>query len=416
MNARDGVAASQPEARLASNGSVSPASIDPVRVLYVEPNEDGTVGGSHKILYDLVVRLSPEFHPTVLFYQENLWAERMREAGVDVVCWEEERQGEIRGLKKGGKMSTGLTLAGAIRRRRQLLREGRFDLVHLNNSPFVGYDDWLPAARLVGIPCVTYKMGNDRAPKDAIEAFAIRQFDAYFPLSLIMKQALEGNGVDPAKIELTYPGIDFDEITSIDFRPAQAVREEFGVGPGQLLVVMVGNIRHWKGQHVVVDALAGLTPEERAVLRVLFVGDTGPSSADYRAGLDDSIKGAGLGEMTLFTGRREDVPDILEAADIAIHASVIPEPFGLVVQEAMLHGCATVAADEGGPVEMITDDTGITFSPARPEELTAALRSLIDDPELRTRLAGNARERARIFDQSSHVQGIERRYARILGL
>ena len=289
-------------------------------------------------------------------------------------------------------------------------------MVHLNNSPFVGYDDWLPAARLVGIPCVTYKMGNDRSPKDAIEAFAIRQFDAYFPLSLIMQRALEHNGVDPAKIELTYPGIDFEEITSTEFRPADAVRKEFGVQPGQLLVVMVGNIRHWKGQHVVVDALAQLAPEERSVLRVLFVGDTDAGSVDYHAGLVGSIEASGLEDITVFTGRREDVPDILEAADIAIHASVIPEPFGLVVQEAMLHGCATVAADEGGPVEMITEDTGITFSPAEPEQLTVALRSLIHDQDLRARLAENARHRARIYDLSSHVEGIERRYARVLGL
>ncbi len=416
MKARDRSTPVHSAAHVGLNGSSPAASTASIRVLYVEPNEDGTVGGSHKILYDLVVRLSPEFHPTVLFYQENLWAERMREAGVDVVCWEEERQGELRGLKKGGKVSTGLTLAGAIRRRRELLREGRFDLVHLNNSPFVGYDDWLPAARLCGIPCVTYKMGNDRAPKDAIEAFAIRQFDAYFPLSLIMQQALEGNGVDPAKIELTYPGIDFDEITSTDFRAPQAVRDEFGVGRGQLLVVMVGNIRHWKGQHVVVEALAQLTAEERSALRVLFVGDTDPGSVDYRAGLVNSIEKAELQDMTVFTGRREDVPDILEASDIAIHASVIPEPFGLVVQEAMLHGCATIAADEGGPVEMITEDTGITFSPTEPEQLAEALRSLIHQEDLRTRLASNARDRARIFDQRSHVQGIERRYARVLGL
>jgi glycosyltransferase involved in cell wall biosynthesis len=394
----------------------SPRPLGATRVLYVEPNEDGTVGGSHKILYDLVVRLSPSFLPTVLFYQKNLWADRMRSAGVDVVCWEEVRQNERRGLQTGGRVSTGLTLAGAVRRRRQLLREGRFALVHLNNSPFVGYDDWLPAARLVGIPCVTYNMGNDRAPRNSLEAFAIRQFDAYFPLSLIMQRALEQNGVDPAKIELTYPGIDFEKIARTEFRPADAVREEFGVEPDQLLVVMVGNIRHWKGQHVVIDALARLTAEERSSLRVLFVGETDGGSLDYHAGLVESIEVAGLGGTTLFTGRREDVPDILEAADVAIHASVIPEPFGLVVQEAMLHGCATVAADEGGPVEMITDDTGMTFSPSEPGQLTDALRRLMADPDLRTRLAENARHRARIFDQSSHVEGVERRYAQILSL
>ncbi|MEJ2538835.1 MAG: glycosyltransferase family 4 protein [Gemmatimonadota bacterium] len=400
----------------ASRGVAGSALQEPKRILYVEPNEDGTVGGSHKILYDLVVRLSPNFHATVLFYQDNIWADRLKERGFDVLTWDDIRSGELRGLKSGGKVSTGLALAGAIRRRRQLLREGHFDMVHLNNSPFVGYDDWLPAARLVGVPCVTYKMGNDRAPKDAIEAFAIRQFDAYFALSRIMQRSLERNGVPPEKIELTYPGIDFDEVDCAEYRPAEEVRAEFGVQPGQLVVVMVGNIRQWKGQHVVVEALAQLEAEERAALRLLFVGDTDEGSMDYRAGLEESIRSAGLEDTAIFTGRREDVPHILEAGDIAIHASVIPEPFGLVVQEAMLHGCATVAADQGGPVEMITEESGITFNPADPGELTRALRTLIHDEGLRKRLSQNGRLRARAYDLGAHVRGIERRYASILGL
>jgi glycosyltransferase involved in cell wall biosynthesis len=259
-------------------------------------------------------------------------------------------------------------------------------------------------------------MGNDRPVKDSLEAFAIRQFDAYFPVSRVMQRALEEYGIDPAKIELTYNGIDFSAIADAELRPRAEIRQEFGLGPDQLLVAMVGNIRRWKGQHVVVDALAGLTPEERSSLRVLFIGDTAEGSMEYHEGLVESIEAASLQDTALFTGWREDVPDILEAADIAIHASVTPEPFGLVVLEAMHHGCATVAADEGGPVEMITEDTGITFSPSDPAQLTDALRRLIHDEALRKRLAGNARHRARIFDQGNHVKGIERRYARILGL
>ena len=98
----------------------------PRRVLYVESNEDGTVGGSHKILFDLVTRLSPAVQPTVLFYQDNLWAERLRERGVDVRTWDAHRQEERKGLREGGKVSTALTLAGSIRYRRSFLRRERW--------------------------------------------------------------------------------------------------------------------------------------------------------------------------------------------------------------------------------------------------------------------------------------------------
>jgi glycosyltransferase involved in cell wall biosynthesis len=380
----------------------------------VESNEDGTVGGSHKILYDLVIRLSPAYRPTVLFYQDNVWAERLKERGIDVRTWDEYRQRERRGLKEGGKMSTAVTLAGSIRHRKNFLRDEGFDLVHLNNSPFVGYDDWLPAARLAGVPCTTYVMGGLTPPKDSLQAFAIRQFAAYFSLSRIMQDFLVEQGIDPDRIVLTYPGLDLNEIDGREFRPAGAVREEFGLTPEQLLLVMVGNIRHWKGQHVVVEALAGLTPEERKGIRLLFVGDTNAESAPYEARLQEAIRGHGLERTAVFTGRRDDVPDLLEAADIAVHSSVEPEPFGLVVQEAMIHGCATVAADEGGPVEMITEDSGITFSPADPPQLTRALQRLIHDEPLRVRLAEGARRRARYFDQSRHVALIEDHYRSLL--
>ena len=386
----------------------------PRRVLYVESNEDGTVGGSHKILFDLVTRLSPAVRPTVLFYQDNVWADRLRERGIDVRTWDAHRKNERRGLREGGKVMTALTLAGSIRYRRTFLRSEKFDLVHLNNSPFVGYDDWLPACRLAGIPCTTYVMGGLVPPKDSLQGIGIRQFDAYFSLSRIMENFLIENGIDSEKILLTYPGLDIDEIESRGYRPASEVRSEFGLEDGQLLVVMVGNIRRWKGQHVVVEALAGLDAEERRRIRLLFVGDTNAESAPYEARLLEAVRKHDLERTAVFTGRREDVPDLLEAADIAVHSSVEPEPFGLVVQEAMVHGCATVAADEGGPVEMITEDSGMTFSPSDPSQLTRALEALIRDEELRDRLADGARRRARVFDQTQHVSIIENHYRSLL--
>ena len=130
------------------------------RVLYVECNEDGTAGGSHKILADLVTRLSPAYQPVVLFYQDNFWVERLRKTGIEVCTWDAIRFEEGLRFQSGGKLTTLWTLIGAIARRRRFLRDMRVDLIHLNNSPVHGYDDWLPAAMLTGIPCATYAMGN----------------------------------------------------------------------------------------------------------------------------------------------------------------------------------------------------------------------------------------------------------------
>jgi hypothetical protein len=130
------------------------------RILLVENNEDGTVGGSHKIQADLVTRLSREFEPVVLYYQDNLWAERLRAAGLEVHTWDEVRRREKQEYAARGKVGTLVTLANAIAFRRRFIREQGIALVHLNNSPFNGLDDWLPAARLAGVPCVVSQVAH----------------------------------------------------------------------------------------------------------------------------------------------------------------------------------------------------------------------------------------------------------------
>ena len=111
------------------------------RILYVEANEDGTVGGSHKIQYDLVTRLSPDFDPLVLHYQENIWSSRLRNSGLRVVAWDEVREYEIAALHRSGRVGKLGSHVAAVKRRIRFLKTHGVDLVHLNNSPFVEYQD-----------------------------------------------------------------------------------------------------------------------------------------------------------------------------------------------------------------------------------------------------------------------------------
>ncbi len=385
------------------------------RILYVEANEDGTVGGSHKLLFDLATRLSPEFVPVVLFYEDNIWAGRLAELGIETITWNDVRAAERPGLTTGGKVSTVVTLVRAVSTRVKLLRDLEIDLVHLNNSPDIGYDDWLPAARLAGVSCVVTAMGPPGKLSNPLVRAVASSFDTVFPLSRYIERAVARNGVDPDRITLTYPGVDVALADAVEHRSRADVRSEFGLADGQVLVSMVGNVRPWKGQHVVLEALGSLGREDLGRLKVLFVGQLAEEDADYQQRLDRMIEEHDLGEVVEFTGRRDDVPELLEASDIAIHASVEAEPFGLVVQEAMLHGCATIAADEGGPPEIVTEDSGITFDADLPAELASHLRTLVHDAELRARLSEQARRRARTFDVRDYVGRIEDRYLSLLG-
>jgi glycosyltransferase involved in cell wall biosynthesis len=396
--------------------SASPESFDRARVLIVESNEDGTVGGSHQALFDLAVRLDPAgFEPIVLFYEQNVFVDRLRASGVEVVVFDEIRCRERASHQSTGRFAHFLQLGPAvISRRRELLRL-RIDLLHLNNSPRVGNDTWLPAARLAGIPCVVNAMGDAGRPAGLVHRWLYRRFDQYLAISRYMADMLREQNVDPDRIHVVYLGVDFEALRSRVRRTREAVRSELGVTRDQRLVLMVGNIRPWKGQHVVIEAVRMLPKETLARMRVCFAGATAKDQAHYDTELRDQVGAAGLGDCVTFLGPRTDTPDLYNAADIAVHASTSPEPFGLVVPEAMALGCAVIAASFGGPAEVIVRGTGMLCDPARPEDYAHALEQLVTDEPLRQAIIAAAPARAALFGIERTVEGTVRFYERALG-
>ena len=387
----------------------------PARILIVESNQDGTVGGSHQALFDLATRVDrARFEPTVLFNQDNVFVGRLRARGIEVVLFDEILRRE-REINRSGRLTAKLFGFGAaVMRRRRELRRLRIDLLHLNNSPAVGSDDWLPAARLVGIPCVVTVMGDGGRPRRMIHRWLYRRFDLYLAISRYMADVLRTQGVDPSRIELVYLGVDFENLRARMVRSRESVRRELGVAPNQLLVLMVGNIRAWKGQREVIAALRLLPENIRGRLRVCFAGATASIDSTYEAELRDEIAAGGLGDCVSFLGSRSDVPDLYGAADIAVHASTTPEPFGLVVPEAMALNCAVIAASSGGPAEVITPGTGFLCDPSEPGEYAVALEQLVRDDALRRAIAAAGPAQAAQFSIERTVEGTERVYQRAL--
>jgi glycosyltransferase involved in cell wall biosynthesis len=384
-------------------------------VLMVEANQDGTVGGSYQALFDLAVRIDrARFEPIVMFYQDNVFVSRLRARGIEVVLFDETGSKERRAIKSGRAVTKLLGLGAAVLRRRRELRRLRIDLLHLNNSPKAGNDDWLPAARLVGIPCVVSAMGESGRPRRWIHRWLYRRFDLYLAISRYMADVLREQGVDPQRIELVYLGVDFENLRARWVRSTEVVRAELGVAPDQLLVLMVGNIRAWKGQREVIAALRLLPRDVRARLRVAFVGATSISDSDYEAELRNEVVAGGLDDCVSFLGARSDVADLFGAADIAVHASTTPEPFGLVVPEAMALNCAMIAASSGGPAEVITPGTGFLCNPFEPKEYADALTKLVRDDAMRRAIAAAGSARAALFSIERTVEGTERVYQRAL--
>ena len=390
----------------------------PKRILLVEINEDGTVGGSHQALFDLATHLNRRaFDPVVLFYEDNRFAERLRSLGVAVHVWTAERERERARRFRDRlprKVGTAFGVAAAIARRVRLLRHERIDLVHLNNSPCIGFSDWLPAARLVKIPITCHSRGPYNGPTSQVGRWLTKRFDSYVAISRYIETDLENSGIPRDKIRRVYDGIDLSSWQPPSAEEQRGIRAEHDVPPRVLLVVLVGLIRSWTGQAVAVEALKRLTPEERRALRLWIVGGEPASDKDYAAALRRQVEDAGLNDTVRFLGHRFDVPRLMAAADVVLHASTIPEPFGLVVVEGLALGKAVIASRLGAPSEIIEGGAGTLFDPGSPDQLASILRGFIVNRTGGYAFRDTATQRAQMFDVRQTANGVAQLWSEAL--
>lgn len=200
------------------------------------------------------------------------------------------------------------------------------------------------------------------------------------------------NGIDPAPFDAVTPGA------------AHALRASFGAQPGTTVAVHVGRFHQWKGQHVLLRALATLPGMHAWIVGAPLFGE---HAVD--AELRELAAALRVDDRVRFLGFRDNVPALLRAADVVVHSSVYPEPFGRVVVEGMLAGRPVIAANAGGVPEIVTDgETGLLVPPGDVPALAAALRCVQDDPASAAAMAARASERAREqFTVPMMVRGVE---------
>jgi len=164
------------------------------------------------------------------------------------------------------------------------------------------------------------------------------------------------------------------------------LREELGVPQDGLLVGMVGRLLHWKGQEVLAEA-AALVLKSRPEVRFVAVGSYFGDESHYLQKIKSLIGRLGLDGRFHLVGYRSNVIDVYRAVDIFVLPSTKPEPFGRVTVEAMTQGCAVIATNHGGTVELVEDGvTGMLVPPSDPKALAAAIESLLADRPLREKM------------------------------
>ncbi len=274
----------------------------------------------------------------------------------------------------------------------KVAREQKADLLYLNND-FIANLSGVIAGWMIGRPVVIHER-DIPAPHSRLAQWLIRWTERFLAISGPVRQALLDMGVPLERITMVPEGLD---LNLYHLRPAEevaALREKMGVDAGQGLIVMVGMIMEWKGQHVLVESAKEILARHPDT-RFVIIGETPPGREEYLHKLQDRVEILGLGEAIEFIGYRDDIPLYAQAADAVVHASISPEPFGRVVIEAMVMGTPIVATSIGAPPEIVKDGvTGFLVPPSDPERLAEVLNKILDDPDFRAQVGHAARQDA----------------------
>jgi glycosyltransferase involved in cell wall biosynthesis len=172
----------------------------------------------------------------------------------------------------------------------------------------------------------------------------------------------------------------------------QALRKELQLPAESKVVSLVGRIQEWKGQEYFVKAIPKILDKVPDAY-FLAVGDcTFEQDYPYYDRLLKLADELCLQSRIRFTGFREDIPKIMRLSDVIVHASIRPEPFGLVIIEGMASGKSVIATDMGGPKEIITDGVdGLLIPPKDENAISDAVIRILQDKSLGMRLAENAK-------------------------
>jgi glycosyltransferase involved in cell wall biosynthesis len=278
------------------------------------------------------------------------------------------------------------------------MRRKKIDIVHLNNG-FLPTEALL-AARAARVPCIVHLRDFDRDPRRL--RFVAGVVTKVITVSDAVGASLDDSPI-PASARVTiHDPVDL-ELMAKSQHGRERVRASAGLTNDDIAVGIFGRVIPWKGQLEFVRALAmAINADNR--IRAVIVGDESDGDEAYFQQVRDAIATSRVSDRFVLTGYRKNVEEYYAAVDIVVHASVTPEPFGMVVPEAMAAGRPVVAMDSGGPREVIEDGIdGLLVAVGDAAALSRAVLRLAGDDGLRARIGAAARKKAGRFGIASQA-------------
>jgi glycosyltransferase involved in cell wall biosynthesis len=367
------------------------------RILYI--HGIGRIGGAERDLLTMLRALDRDrWEPYVACPPGTPFAERLANDGVpmrslSLVAWRKWYAPAIRWR--------------AVRSLRAMVRDLLPAIIHVNDIWWVPHTVTAVRGSRLGRPIVAHVRQEIEPQK--VARYCLGSVDAVIAVSKQVEQALISGGVSARAIRMIYSGLRFLDAAPPADKPA--VCRALGLSLDAVLLGTVAHLFPRKGYDVMIRALPVIA-REIPELEYLVIGTGEPAYEQELKGLAATL---GVGDRVHFVGFQEDVTPFLSALSLYVHPARM-EGFGIAVVEALAAGKAVVASRVGGLPEVVEHGrTGLLVTADDPNELSAAVVSLLRDGQRRKEMgergARAARER---FDISASVAAVERLYHDVL--
>lgn len=356
-------------------------------MLFVD--QSGQLGGAELCLADIAAHYQAE--AKVLLLSDGPFADLLRQRNIEVVVLPLPASAAS-ATKQASMLSTARSLPALFAHLMELKAHFKGTKVaYLNTAKALLLGNL--AGLLAGVPCIFHlhdlldHRHFNRINLALLVASANRSKAVIANSQATADQFFIAGGRAP--VHVIPNGFDIKAFDSVSQVNVSTIRTSLNP-ENQPVAAIFGRLSRWKGQDVLLRAAAQI-PE----LLVWIVGDALFTEDDRQYADELKTTAAQLGGRVQFLGFRHDVPELMHAADMIVHCSVLPEPFGRVLVEGMLAAKPVVATRAGGPTEIVEDKiTGLLVKPGNDLDLAEKIKLLAGSAALRNQMGTAGRKRA----------------------
>jgi glycosyltransferase involved in cell wall biosynthesis len=335
----------------------------PDRIRVVEVLATGTNGGAQEHVVGLVNRLDrSRFDVSVVALSPGSTVRKLTRSGFDVLVLDEPDDA----------IAVGALAAHLVDVRPDILHNHMYRAELVGTRAAIGLAE-VGHRRPYVVSTVHSSRVRSEEDREMLRVLT-PHMDQLIAVSAMIEAKLEQEGRTGAPVRRIYNGVDLSRYDHTE--PCCTLAEEYGMEPGSQIVGVVARLEPEKGHPTLLEAWP-------AVLRsvpdayLLIVGE-----GSRREALEALARELRIAHRVVFTGRRDDVPSVTAALDVAVLPSY-REAQGLSILEALALSRPVVASNVGGIPEMITDGVnGLLVPPHDPDALAAAIVRLLRDHPL----------------------------------